>query len=111
MRKGLLIFFCVSMLAGCREPAPQHALKKMDAPLRAAVAERADGVVPFSGRCDREIDEAMRVRMEGTGVALQTVVREHFTARGKAEQILNLAHVDFIVRLESGKQVRPLDKT
>lgn len=107
----LWVLLCVLMLVGCREPVSQDVLIKMDAALRRHVVEGSRDDIAFIGRWDQEITDVIRVEIEATGVQLQTVAGESFTARGDTKSIVKLAGLKSVVRLESGKRVRLLDKT
>lgn len=109
--RGLSIVACFFLLAGCREPLPQDILSKMDVMLRNEVQEKRREEILFSGRWNGAIDDAVKTELESSGVVLQTVAKEFFTARGRAASIVKLARIEGVVRLESGKKVRSLEKT
>ena len=90
-------------------PTPDISMK-MDALMRQFIQEGSRDRVHFSGQCVGMIDDAVRKRLEKSGVQLQTVVEDRFTAVGKRRPILKLARDAVILRLILSKPVRALER-
>jgi hypothetical protein len=108
--RGVLILLSVFILSGCREPIPQDVLSKMDMTLRSEVQEESREEILFSGQYEGTITEDVKEELVSSGIVIQTVAGEVFSARGRSAAIVKLARMEGVVRLESGKKVRPLDK-
>jgi hypothetical protein len=59
------------------------------------------------GKSKNEISDEMKKKIELTGVSIQTVAGEIFTAVGTAKEIINLAELDFIVIIELSQNREP----
>jgi hypothetical protein len=101
-----LILLTVSACSVFHKKTPES---KMDLRLRQAVASQTE-VIAFSGECSAEIDEAVKQKLEVTGIAVQTGTGMLFTGRGNADAVKKLAALKEIVKLQSGKPVKPLVK-
>lgn len=109
--RGVLILLSIFILSGCRELIPQDVLAKMDMTLRSKVQEELREEILFSGRYEGAITEDVKKELVSSGIVIQTVAGEIFTARGRSAAIVKVARMEGVVRLESGKKVRPLEKT
>lgn len=103
MQKRLWIIpLCFLFLPACHRQA--HAVhSKMDAELRRQVNHEA-ALIHFTGECRTDITPELRRDLEKTGIRIKTVTGSLFTARGNYRQILKLAGLDRILRLEASPE-------
>ena len=105
---GLLLGVAVlGILLDCRSPDSLRAVEKMDARLRLLTEKNRDENVHFTGLCTEAISVETKAQIEHTGVVLQTVTGDRFTAVGQPLQIRKLARLVFVVRLSAAKPVYP----
>ena len=110
IRSVLFGFAVMGMLLGCRSPESAYTVRKMDARLRSVIDEKKLKDVHFTGHCTEAISAELRARLQETGIDVQTVVGDRFTAIGSPRQIRKLVRLDFIIRLTAAKPVHPTVK-
>ena len=100
---GVVIF-----ITGCSSSA-ESSPSKMDASLNQKIlsVEKEDPtmLIQFTGKTNRGIDEQMKKELKSTGINIETVVGDIFTARGTSDSIKKTSLLDFIVYLELVKQL------
>ena len=67
----------------------------------------ANESIPFSAICQQNLSEANVQTIAGLGIQIQTKIGNIFTARGRRDQIVQLANQPFILRLEGAKPLKP----
>ena len=111
MQKAGVIFICFALpFLFCRERSAVVVHEKVDAQLRARIAEGGTEEIPFFIECNRPISDELRSKIENIGIVLESLAENLATGRGKPRQIALLAEQDFIVRLQAAKKVKLLDQ-
>lgn len=97
------IVLCVALLWSCNS-ASRQIDAKLDAPLRKELSAREEGdrgePIRVIGKCQRAIDAEIRRAVEKTGVSVETVTGDIFTASGSPEQVRTLAQLEIVTHLQ-----------
>ncbi|MCZ7601909.1 MAG: hypothetical protein C4543_08360 [Ignavibacteriales bacterium] len=73
-------------------------------------SQNDDGLIQFLGKCRTEITAEMRTELEETGVSVESVIKDIFTATGTRKQIIELAKLESVIRLEKSQMNYPMNK-
>ena len=103
-----------ALSCSAQEPVPD----KLDAPLRQRIenaeARNDPASIAFLGRCRRVIDSGLRTHLERSGVHVETVAGDIFTAAGAPSRIRELARDPEVVSLslsvERFPATRPMNR-
>lgn len=96
-----LILFSI-MSVTCSSPE-RNSDSKFDAPLRqklASLDDKSDVKVEFLGKCNAPINDEMKSQLVLTGIDIQTIINEIFTASGTPAQIKKTAEFNFVSQLQ-----------
>ncbi|MHC1737257.1 MAG: hypothetical protein AB9882_04540 [Ignavibacteriaceae bacterium] len=111
MQKFLLFLLFGLVIMNCS--STQYVFEKMDSPLIMKINElekiNSNVVISFLGKTNMNIDDGMKLELENTGIVIETVVGDIFTAKGDRLQIAELSRKDCIEKLELSVY-RPLFK-
>ena len=94
-----MVLFLLLTIIGCSSVENNNS--KIDSALRQEL-NNYTGAKPiqFFGKCVRNIDDEVKSQIEATGVKVESVVKDIFTANGSAEQIFDLAELEIIKILQ-----------
>ena len=67
--------------------------------------ENSDILIQFKGKTNGIINDDIKSKLKETGLIVESVIGDIFTASGNAESIKKTTHLEFVVFLESGKQM------
>jgi hypothetical protein len=107
---GLIFFisFEVLLLFNACASSAEYNPTKMDTSLNQKITylERAapDSVIRFIGKTNNNIDDQMKTELKNTGISIETVAGDIFTANGKVENIKKVSILEFIKSLELAKR-------
>lgn len=91
----------------------QYVFEKMDTPLIQKINEleelNSNKLISFLGKTNKIIDEEMKLELADTGILIETLAGDIFTAKGNRLQISELSRKDCIEKLELSLY-RPLFK-
>lgn len=100
------------MNSGCS--SADYIPEKMESSLHQRIMylekENPNTIVQFAGKSDKNINDEMKIKLESTGAAVESIVQDIFTASGKAESIKKISLLDFIVYLEIAKNLEIKNK-
>ena len=106
MKHLILTIGCLTVLiANCKNLELKQAQTKMDLALKRMMAVEKNKDILFVGESTRPISPSMQRAMLKTGIDLQTVLNRLFTAKGTPDEVISLAQLTFIKRLEASKQL------
>lgn len=109
----LIICFVTIYAYSCMKGGPKDRLvsqssDKYDLWMYKAIQEtEADDVIRFSVICKDDLTRNERVQVEETGVLINTVAGDVFTAKGTKKQIKELAAMEFVLKISSAKPMKP----
>lgn len=111
MQKFLVILLTSLVIMSCS--STQYVFEKMDAPLVQKINEleklNSNKLITFLGKTNRNIDEEMKTELTKTGIVIETVTGDIFTAKGDRLQISEVSQKDWVEKLELSVY-RPLFK-
>lgn len=100
---GVLIF-----LSACSSSA-EYSSAKMDTSLNQKILslekEYPTILIQFTGKTNEVINDQMKKELHGTGINIETVVSDIFTANGTVSSIKKTSLLDFVVYLELVKKL------
>lgn len=105
----ILSFLLILLLNGCSTMNDDYQTK-LDSGLRMELQNSNGNLneqIRFIGKCTEEITSKLRTKIEATGVEIENVIKNIFTASGTRDQIIELAKIEEINNLEKSKQVYP----
>lgn len=111
--KAVSIFFiflllCAGAILSCH-PAGISGKHKIDGRLAQQMEKENRADIPFIGECSRNIDDGLKSRMEQTGIIIESIIGDIFTARGTRESILKLARIPEVKKLQAPKKYHLLE--
>ena len=105
---ALLSLGITILFASCASSA-EYDPSKMDSPLNERITylekENPDTVIQFTGKTNSGIDDQMKIELEQTGISVETIANDIFTANGNAESIKKASALPFVVSLELVKRL------
>jgi starvation-inducible outer membrane lipoprotein len=104
--KFLLTILFTIYLFGCSSVNDQYK-EKLDFGLKSKVNKNSSESISFFGKCNEVINDDIKTSLEKTGIQIQTISKDIFTASGSAEQIIKLAKLEVIKSLEESKERFP----
>jgi hypothetical protein len=96
---------CFSSCSGSNSYNPEKMDSDLTRQIQAAEKENPDALIQFTGKCSSDINQEMRIELESRDINIGTVIRDIFTAEGRAESIKKISMLEFIVYLESAKRL------
>jgi len=109
--RGLIILTFIGgtlLLNACAASAGYNKAK-MDTELNQKITrlekENPDSIIQFTGKTKGEINDQMKAQLEETGVTVETVAGDIFTANGGTESIKKVTLLEFVVYLENVKKL------
>ncbi len=95
-------------LTACAASA-EYAPEKMDSPLNQKIRsldnENSETSIQFTGKTNGVINEQMKKELQDTGIIIETVAGDIFTASGTTSSIKKVSLLDFVVYLELVKKL------
>ena len=110
---AVLVFF--SLLTGCssRSLNSVNGDAKFDAPLRIKLEEARQGddasPVPCLVKLEGALDDALRQRLDNTGINVLSALNEILIVEGSPEAIHNMARLDFVKSISLSQTSNPPD--
>lgn len=102
-----LIIFTMSII-GC-SGSNGYSPEKMDTALKQKITslEKTDPDTPvqFLGKCNTAVNAEMEEKLRSTGVSVESIVNDIFTATGTIEGIKKISGLDFVISLELAKRL------
>lgn len=96
------------LLTACSSSAKYNSTK-MDTSLNQKILsvekENPDLIIQFTGKTNEVINDQMKKELQDTGINIETVVSDIFTANGKVSSIKKASLLDFVVYLELVKKL------
>ncbi len=112
--KTLLIFFSALLFASCCSQDNMIYEKKMDTPLKQKISEvtkeGSDEKIQIIGKCSQAITDEMKVSLEETGMTIESIVGDIFTAMGTKDQIIKISRIDYVSQLNLSITSKLLNK-
>lgn len=97
----------ISMLIGCS--SAEYIPEKMDATLKQRISflekEEPNSFIQFTGKTNSSINDEMKTELEATGIKVESIIQDVFTAAGTAESIKKTTLLDFVIFLELAKKM------
>ena len=90
-------------LIGCSSMNEKYE-SKLDSGLKLKLKNSLDEKIEFFGKCKVDISEEIRSERESTGVNIQTISKDIFTASGLSDQIIKLAKLNVVKYLEASQR-------
>ncbi len=104
----LISFGGALLLYGCAASA-EYNPSKMDTSLNQKVSslekENPDTIIQFTGKTIESINDEMKTKLEETGIKIETVANDIFTATGNVESVKKVSLFDFVISLELVKKL------
>lgn len=111
MQKILMFLSTCLLLMSCS--STNYIFEKMDSPLIQKINElekdNSHIVISFLGKTNKTIDDVMKAELVKTGIVIETITGDIFTAKGDRLQIAELSQKACIEKLELSVY-RPLFK-
>ncbi len=108
-----IVLLIIFLIMGCGAMNDDYQ-SKLDPSLRIELSDEStkdsDEVIKFFGKCNTEISAEMRSQLEATGVSVQSVIKDIFTASGTRLQIIELAKLESVIRLEKSQMNKPFNR-
>ncbi|WKZ68785.1 MAG: hypothetical protein QY331_12570 [Melioribacteraceae bacterium] len=112
-KKFLFVLLPILLLIGCSTMNDDYQ-NKLDQSLRMELSDSgnkdSEQKIQFLGKCNTEITDKMRTELEETGVSVESVIKDIFTATGTRKQIIELAKLESVIRLEKSQMNYPMNK-
>lgn len=104
-----LILFFIPILMVCCSSSAEYIAEKMDTPLQQRInqleKDNPDEIIRFAGKTNRPIIEEMTAKLKSTGITIESIVEDIFTASGNSESIKKVSLLDFVVFLEIARRL------
>lgn len=94
-------------LTACAASA-EYSPEKMDSPLNQKIRsldENSETSIQFTGKTNDSINDQMKEELQDTGINIETVAGNIFTANGTISSIKKASLLDFVVYLELVKKL------
>lgn len=105
----LFILITASFLLNTNCSSSNYIPDKMETALQQEIRklekENSDTLIQFKGKTNGIINEDMKSKLKETGIIVESVIGDIFTASGNAESIKKTTLLEFVVFLESAKQM------
>ncbi len=109
--RGFIVAICLGgtfLLNECSASAGYNSAK-VDTELNQKITklekEDPDSVIQFTGKTKGIITDQMRTELEKTGINVETVTGDIFTANGKIDGIKKVTLLEFVIYLELVKKL------
>jgi len=106
----LLLIGLAFAMAACHHESVEPDTEKLGIHLRKILAYGNHQQIHISGECRCLVSDSIAAILQKTGISLQTVTGNHFTALGTNVQIVDLAAMDVVLRLRAGTGVKLLSE-
>lgn len=98
-----------SLFFGACAASAEYAPEKMDSPLNQKIRtldnENSEMPVQFTGKTLDVINEQMKDELQDTGIIIETIAGNIFTANGTTSSIKKVSLLDYVVYLELAKKL------
>lgn len=112
-KKFLFVLLPILLLIGCSTMNDDYQ-NKFDSSLRMELSDESlkdsEQTIQFLGKCNTEITDKMKTELKETGVSIESVIKDIFTATGTREQIIELAKLESVIRLEKSQMNNLMNK-
>lgn len=105
----LISFGGVLLFNGC-SASDEFNPSKMDTSLNQKIAQlekedNPEAIIQFTGKTSTDINEQVKSGLEGTGIIIETVAGNIFTANGTSAGVKKVSMLDYVVYLELAKKL------
>ncbi len=103
----MVTLFTMSIIncSGSNDYSPE----KMDTALQQKITNLEntdpDAPVQFLGKCSTAVDAEMEAKLRSTGISVESIVKDIFTATGTVEGVKKVSALDFVVSLELARRL------
>lgn len=112
-KKFMFVLLPILLLIGCSTMNDDYQ-NKLDPSLRMELSDEdtknSQENIQFLGKCKTDITDDMKAKLEKTGVSVESVIKDIFTASGTREQIVELAKLESVIHLEKSQMNNPLNR-
>jgi hypothetical protein len=96
------------LIVGCSSSS-EYKPEKMDTPLQQKIRELDNGntytIIQFAGKTSMPINDEMTTKLKSTGLTIESIIGDIFTASGTTESIKKVTMYDFVVYLELAQKL------
>lgn len=111
-----LSFFCIIILVAAIpilivscSSSSEYKPEKMDTPLQQKIREldkdNTNTIIQFTGKTSMPINDEMKTKLKSTGITIESIIGDIFTASGTTESIKKVTMYDFVVYLELAQKL------
>lgn len=104
----LFLFASTFFFPGCSSMT-EYIPEKIDSPLHQRILflekEEPEALIQFMGKTSSVLNDKMKSGLESTGITIETIVRDVFTASGNIKSIKKSTLLDFVVFLEMAQKL------
>lgn len=98
-------FSILNLRCSSAEYIPEKLESSLHLQIRNNESDHSNTVIQFMGKASSNINEEMKSKLEVTGISVESVIGDIFTASGNAEGIKKTTLIDFVVFLELAKKM------
>lgn len=106
---AIVVLGGVSIFLTACAASSEYSPEKMDSPLNQKIRsldnENSETSIQFTGKTNGAINEQMKKELQDTGIIIETVAGDIFTANGTTSSIKKVSLLDFVVYLELVKKL------
>jgi len=107
-----IVLLIIFLIMGCGAMNDDYQTK-LDSHLRMELSDEnkksSEEIIQFLGKCNTEITAEIRSQLYETGVSVESVIKDIFTASGTRQQIIELAKLESVIRLEKSQMNMPFN--
>lgn len=96
------------LIVGCSSSS-EYKPEKMDTPLQQKIREldkdNTNTIIQFTGKTSLPINDEMKTKLKSTGLSVESIINDIFTASGTTESIKKVTMYDFVVYLELAQKL------
>jgi hypothetical protein len=97
------------LIVGCSSSSSEYKPEKMDTPLQQKIREldkdNTNTIIQFTGKTSMPINDEMTTKLKSTGLTIESIISDIFTASGTTESIKKITMYDFVVYLELAQKL------
>ncbi len=105
----LFVLIAASFLLNTGCSSSKYIPEKLEAALQQEInkyeKESSDASIQFKGKTNGSINNDMESKLRETGISVESVIGDIFTATGNVESIKKTTLLEFVVFLETAKQM------
>lgn len=101
----IAVFSVLNLRCSSAEYIPEKLESSLHQQIRNYESDHSPTAIHFIGKINSDINENMKSQLEVTGITVESVIGDIFTASGSAESIKKTTLIDFVVFLELAKKM------